>query len=532
MKNQTKKLFLGIYLIMLLMTVLCFDASAVETLQEGDYYYYVTNNSEATISRVVSTISGDVVIPDTLGGYSVTSIDRGAFSDRYGITSVTIPDNVISIGDYAFEYCYSLESITIGNNVISIAPEAFSGTAYYRNESNWENDVLYIGKHLIKAKETISGNCEIKEGTECIADEAFYYCKSLESITIPDSVTNIGYNVFYDTAYYNNESNWDNDVLYNGKHLIKAKETISGDYEIKEGTKSIANSAFSGCYYLESVTIPDSVMSIGDSAFFNCSRLTDIIIPDGVTRIGDWTFCYCRNLISVTIGDSVKSIGSSAFKDCPLKKIIIPDSVKKIKSAAFCYCHMVEIIRIPVGVTVIGSDAFTCCCEYPDIYYGGSAEQWQEMLNRADSTPFLSSDPTVHYLHSCEYSVFTDYPTCTTDGLTTYACTTCGNSYSETIPACHSYTSSKTEATCTANGYITYICSCGESYSETIPATSHSDDHRDGYCDGCGELMQSVKDCTHLCHKSGFLGFIYKIVKIFWKLFKTNPVCECGLAHY
>ena len=91
------------------------------------------------------------------------------------IKTVKIESGITSIGDYAFEYCYSLESITIGNNVISIAPEAFSGTAYYRNESNWENDVLYIGKHLIKAKATISGTYEIKKDTKTAVVEAGYF---------------------------------------------------------------------------------------------------------------------------------------------------------------------------------------------------------------------------------------------------------------------------------------------------------------------------------------------------------------------
>ncbi|MGN1194913.1 MAG: hypothetical protein ACI4SB_05480 [Acutalibacteraceae bacterium] len=61
---------------------------------------------------------------------------------------------------------------------------------------------------------------------------------------------------------------------------------------------------------------------------------------------------------------------------------------------------------------------------------------------------------------------------------------------------------------------------------------SHEDADHDGNCDICGEIMESVKNCTHLCHKSGFLGFIWKIVNFFNKLFKINQYCECGIKHY
>ena len=78
-----------------------------------------------------------------------------------------------------------------------------------------------------------------------IGSYALYGCTNLTLITIPDSVTNISYNAFDNTGYYNNAENWENDVLYIGKHLIYSKDTISGAYEIKEGTITIAGSAFS-----------------------------------------------------------------------------------------------------------------------------------------------------------------------------------------------------------------------------------------------------------------------------------------------
>ncbi|MBR4867877.1 MAG: leucine-rich repeat protein, partial [Clostridia bacterium] len=83
---------------------------------------------------------------------------------------------------------------------------------------------------------------------------------------------------FSGTAYYNDKSNWDSGVLYIGNHLIKAKDTITGTYTIKAGTKTIADSAFSDCKRLTTVTIPNSVTTLGDHAFSNCDSLTSVTI--------------------------------------------------------------------------------------------------------------------------------------------------------------------------------------------------------------------------------------------------------------
>ena len=115
------------------------------------------------------------------------------------------------------------------------------------------------------------------------------------------------------------------------------------------------------------------------------------------------------------------------------------------------------------------------------------------------------------------------------EGVKTYTCE-CGASYTEAIPTTDEHTYQKVttdKATCTQNGTRLYFCECGSEYTETIYATGHKDANSDAFCDSCGTAV-----CSHMCHQTGFMGFIWKIVQIFWKLFKMNPICECGLAHY
>ena len=150
------------------------------------------------------------------------------------------------------------------------------------------------GRKLLKAPQKLDGTYSIRKGTKIICDEAFRWrkiigCRSLKSLVIPDSVTNIG------------------------------------DY------------AFSGCRSLSSVVIPDSVTSIGDYAFWNCRSLTDIVIPDSVTSIGESAFKNCISLKSFEIPSSVSSIGFGAFDGCEsLTNIVIPDSVVNLKGNPFC----------------------------------------------------------------------------------------------------------------------------------------------------------------------------------------------------
>ena len=102
-----------------------------------------------------------------------------------------------------------------------------------------------------------------------------------------------------------------------GKKLLKAYfSSWEEEYVVREGTEVICDGAFSCCFSLQSVTIPNSVTKIGDSAFWSCKSLQSVTIPNSVTSIGDEAFSNCESLQSITIPNSVRNIGNNAFDGC------------------------------------------------------------------------------------------------------------------------------------------------------------------------------------------------------------------------
>ena len=327
---------------------------------------FTFNGTSYALTGIGAHSDPHVVIPSEFHGYPVTEIGGRAFADRHWITEVTIPDSVTIIGDSAFRDCSSLTSIVIPDSVTSIGDGAFDNTAYYNDENNRENGVLYIGKYLIDAKTTISGNHEIREGTLIIAYGAFSDCSNLTSIVIPDSVTSIGSQAFMGCSSLTSIVIPDS-VTSIGSQAFRDCSSLTG-ITIPDSVTSIGMWTFYGCSSLTSIVIPDSVTIIGWGAFEGCSSLTSIAIPDSVTSIGDGAFCGCSSLTSIVIPDSVTSIGSKAFMGCSsLTSIAIPDSVTSIGSQAFRDCSSLTSIAIPDSVTSIGSQAFRDCSSLTSI---------------------------------------------------------------------------------------------------------------------------------------------------------------------
>ena len=288
--------------------VLCASLSASANGLEfvsGGLRYNILSDRTVEVAEGNSHVSGDIEIPRRviydLKTYTVTSIGVRAFMNCSGLTSVTIPNSVTSIGDYAFCGC-GLTSVTIPNSVTSIGDDAFCGCDL--TSVTIPNSVTSIGEYAFCGCDLTS--VTIPNSVASIGEYAFCGC-DLTSVTIPNSVTFIGDKAFSCSRLENINVDSENDNF----------SSLDGILYNKDVTNLIC------CPEAKtSVTIPNSVTSIGASAFYECRSLTSVTIPNSVTSIGNSTFRNCSRLTSVTIPNSVTSIGYNAFYNCESLKVI------------------------------------------------------------------------------------------------------------------------------------------------------------------------------------------------------------------
>ena len=261
------------------------------------------------------------------------------------------------------------------------------------------------GRKLLKAPTTLSGTYSIKKTTEIICDRAFFDCINLTSISVPNSVKNIG--------------EW----AFAGCSLLSS-------IDIPNSVISIGNNAFAGCLSLKYISIPESVICLNGNPFgewdgeleclsanfiyeddvlfnkdkseiisFRNQEIESYIIPDSVTSIGDGAFGCCSSLSSLVIPDSVVNIKGNPFyfwkgkleclsasfiyednvlfnmdksklisyRNQEAKSFIIPNGVMSIEKYAFSDCSSLISISVPKSVTSIGDGAFDGCSSLSSI---------------------------------------------------------------------------------------------------------------------------------------------------------------------
>lgn len=310
-----KKIFSLILSLTMLLTItsgLNLTAYA-DSSQYGNIYYEEKEDGTIEITGCTSSATS-INIPSTIDGKSVTSIGNNAFYSCKNLVNITIPDSITSIGNNAFEYCASLKSVLIPGSVKSIGNAAFNrceslmNIEVIKNNSNYfSQDGVLFDKNKTKLIQYPIGNkriaYDIPNGVKSFGDCAFDSCSTLKNITIPDSVTSIGWGVFSGSTSLTNIDVSENNLNYSSYEgvLFNKNKTELIKYPIGNERTSY--------------NIPAGVINFGD-VFSDCKNLVNITIPNSVTNIGVGAFWQCANLASITITNSVTSIGNYAFYDC------------------------------------------------------------------------------------------------------------------------------------------------------------------------------------------------------------------------
>ena len=293
---------------------------------DGEYY---------SLSGIGSCTDTKIVIPPIYENIPVEAISASAFRRNSNITSVTIPNSVLTIGETAFSDCEKLASVIFeeGSMLETIEASAFE---YCRSLSNFTlpSDVLSLGDYALRSCSSLT-SIHIPEYVESIGFEALLDCASLTSITVDENNE-----YFKDIEGNLYTKNGETLLLYaTGKTVI--------NFVIPDGVKTIGASAFESSHGLKIVVIPDSVRKIDVRAFDNCQGLVSVTLGKNVETIGDYAFEFCPKLENITIPDSVYEIGYRAFDNCiGFTSLTIPYSVTKIGDYAFSFCTGLTSITV------------------------------------------------------------------------------------------------------------------------------------------------------------------------------------------
>lgn len=416
MKNKIIKTFFVSLAMLILLCALPFSASAEREITEGMYTYYISQKGKCIITKGDPSLSGDLVIPDMLGGVPVTEIGTSAFISNDNITSITFPETVTEIAGSAFAGCDGLTEIIIPDTVTVLGDGAFADCKNLVSVSTG-NGITEIGTRTFHWCDSLK-NVTIGNSVTVIGEEAFSQSKVLESIVIPDNVTEIGPYSFYRSPVLSSvaigkglktigyRAFWDcpalDEVIIPDNVEVIEAEAFKGSCADKlilgKGVRDIGD-AFVSCDTLkavavdeenpyfsadsegvlfgkdksvlycfpqaknsESYVIPDGVKTIADKAFYELPKLKSVTMPDTVTEIGEDVFNDCINLENINISKNVVSIGKYAFRDCKkIKEAILPDTLKTMDTGAFYGCSSLKTVAFGNSLEAIPHSAFNGC---------------------------------------------------------------------------------------------------------------------------------------------------------------------------
>lgn len=326
------------------------------------------------------------------------SILGGTFSDCPNLTKITIGEGLKYIGDKAFANS-PVKEANLPSTLRDISSTAFTGYSSYCpfvNDIQPENHIRYIGKVAYQCVDRDLEEYTIKDGTVTLADElfenwqgnattfhipasveqigsrvfagtqiktlpempglkrigdeAFYQCKNLKKVTIPETVEYIGGGAFYGCS--NIWSLTYNAINAECERLMESNIPLE-KIVIGDKVRRLPNGIFSGREFTE-VALPACLERIDESAFYGCKNLTTINLSDSIRYIGDNAFYGCSSLKNIHWPLRLTTIGSKAFRQTALETISLPEGVTSVGDGAFYVCPFAKTVYIPSTANVEG----------------------------------------------------------------------------------------------------------------------------------------------------------------------------------
>ena len=367
---------------------------------DGGLLYNAAGND---LIAVPGAISGDIVL------LPITEIAEGQFSGCTGITSVKLPETLVSIGRNAFRGAALLATFAGGfpDALTTVGYAAFEGTAWYEAQEG----MIYTGNVLYKYKGAEGSPASVRDGTTGIAAGAFENCK-ITSVSIPASVVSIGEGAFagcelekmvlpFIGASADDETKGYIGYLFGAPSVVTSVQyvpTTLTTVELLSSCTRIWDSAFAGCQNVSEILVTDSVVYVGNEALHQTKWFSSQ--PDGVVYVGRVAYSFVSpkltyeelvaaikdqvgreleegeerltNVYEVILREDTIMVAPYAFSGKEIVSIRMPDSVKIIGANAFYNCRLLNRVRMPSDLTTLAEYAFSGCTALEKIYLPGT----------------------------------------------------------------------------------------------------------------------------------------------------------------
>jgi hypothetical protein len=382
---------------------------------EGAFIYRPSNDG-AIICGCDQACSGELVIPETLGGQRVCGIED-AFQDCKSLQRIVIPACVSEVAGEIFGFCLSLEAFSVAKDNPYLC--SMEGVLFSKDMTR-----------LLQYPQAKVGAYTVPEGVKAIRAIAFACCHGLTSIKIPDSTMDIGFDAFWmcirlENALLPASLERMESGVFSHCSVLRSINIPDGVVSIENGAfrdcknltaftlpahlRRICLNAFASCTSLKQVTIPKDTADIGPGAFSECTSLESIdvdlcnptfrslngvifdsvkaelvqfpagragsyTVPEGTLSINELAFCGCARLSDIHLVDSVHQIGRLAFADCAgLESVSLPCSLLTISEGTFAYCKNLREVRVPPNVATLANHIFAGCSKLKRLIFDGQA---------------------------------------------------------------------------------------------------------------------------------------------------------------
>ncbi len=576
MKKSLSRILSVVLAVLMILSAVSVSVSATEIVANGrcgdDLTWVLDSEGTLTISGTGAMWNGDDCLWNGEQSYNAYRAD---------IKTVIINEGVTNVAENAFDSFSMLESVFVSSSVKTIEYSAF--------ESCENLTEVTLSEGLTRIEGRAFSNCSaladitLPEGLTRIDESAFSYCSVLSDITLPESLTHIGQLSFTGTGITSVripknvksiQGPITDSALFEGYTVDENNQYFSVDekcnlfnkdktklvhllfdpdmkeYTVPDYVTEIGQLAFGFNFFLEKINIPDSVKVIDDMAFTGTFSLKELALPRNLEELccfnkyGEISF-YAVDKLTIPEVDSYTCNLDNEYEDDTSHNHYQVFDYLPFLSEITVYDKDFDFTGLTIGLVENAKiynmekfqeyqdalvDEIVTLYSYLNLGYGTGEYDYPDIHERdffdTNAEPDFVIDETKYYR-------FPGFTVRCFKGSTAESYAQkygfnieylCDGHVEKVIPGY--------AADCYEDGLADRVvcteCDAVLSEHEIIPA-SHKNENGDGICDECGEM---IVDCSHICHKTGFLGFFAKIAVFFWRLFGTNPVCECGAAHY